>query len=212
MWPRPNQLLLFALIAIAGVMAWQHQQRLFEDQGRLTVEKSGDAALFSWNSSIELPMARRLSEAFEKSKGEVKRIVIDLNSPGGSLYEGREVIKVIDRMKQTHQVETHVGAKRICLSMCVPIYLQGQRRLASKSARFMFHEPFHADYFTGEEVKKPEFERKYFARQFFEQYFTNSQMDPVWRAQLEKEWKGREIWKTGRQLHNEKSNIVTELF
>ena len=70
-------------------------------------------------------------EAFEKARNEVRSVIMDLSSPGGSLYEGREVIRVIDRMKRTHKVATHVGRKQICLSMCVPIFLQGQERVAA---------------------------------------------------------------------------------
>ncbi len=212
MWPKPNQLLLWSAIAVAGVMGWQHYQKVYEDKGRLLVSVEGETAFLSWHTGVDLPMARRMIEAFDRSKAKVKRIVIDLSSPGGSLYEGAEVIKVIDHMKQSHRVDTHVGERNICLSMCVPIFLRGHKRYAARSSRWMFHEPYYADAFSGEKTRKPKFEVQYTARKFFRRYFTNSQMDPVWRARLEKEWKGKEVWKTGLQLFEEKSNIVTDLF
>ncbi len=212
MRPKANQLVLWAAIAIAGYMGWQHYQRVYEDKGRLKVVVERETAIFSWHNSVELPMARRLLEAYEKTKDKAKRIVIDLSSPGGSLHEGAEVIEVINHMKKTHTVDTYVGNKSICLSMCVPIYLQGQSRLGARSSRWMFHEPYLADFFSGGEVAGPEFERQYTARKFFRKYFTNSPMDLAWRKRLEQEWKGKEVWKTGQQLFEEKSNIVTRLF
>ncbi len=206
-----SRLLLCALVAIAGVLAWQHQNKLSENKGRLAVAIDGQTAVLAWNSRVARPMARRISEAFDASKDKVQRFIIVLNSPGGSLYEGGEVIKVINRMKRNHKVHTFVGAKHRCLSMCVPIYLQGQKRLAAPGSRWMFHEPVSVDAYTGDEVNKPEFERQYIARRFFERYFTNSQMDPAWRRKLEVEWKGKEVWKTGQQLIDERANIVTEL-
>lgn len=206
-----SRLVLAALVAVAGILAWQHQNKLYENKGRLAIAVRGQTAVLAWDSKVELPMARRISEAFETSKNEVKRFILVLNSPGGSLHEGGEVIKVLDQIKRSHEVHTLVGSRKVCLSMCVPIYLQGQRRLAAPDSRWMFHEPIHVDAHTGDEVNKPNFEREFFARRFFERYFTNSQMDSGWRRRLEAEWKGKEIWKTGQQLVDERANIVTEL-
>lgn len=206
-----NRLLLCALVAVAGVLAWQHQSKLFENKGRLEVALQGQTAVLAWNSEVELPMARRIEEAFEKMRGQVKRFVLVLNSPGGSLHEGGEVIKVLSRIKRSHELQTFVGPRQNCLSMCVPIYLQGQVRLAAPDSRWMFHEPIYLEAHTGEKVNKPKFERDFFARRFFNRYFTNSEMDPAWRKRLEAEWKGKEVWKTGKQLHDEKANIVTRI-
>ncbi len=210
-----NQIALVVMIAIACYLAWQHQQQLFEDKGRLVVERDpayDDTVVFSWKSEIDVPMRRRVLEAFEAWKSQASRIIIDLHSPGGSLMEGRRVIELINHMKRTHRVDTWVGAHHSCLSMCVPIYLQGETRLAAASSQWMFHEPRVFDYFTGEEVKTPKSEREGLARRFFGRYFTNSEMNPAWRRQLEQEWRGREVWRTGRQLVDEKSNIIHQLF
>lgn len=206
-----SRLILVALVALAGLLAWHHQSKLYEDKGRLTVAIRGETAVLAWNSQVELPMARRVSEAYETHQHDVKRFVLVLNSPGGSLHEGGEVIKIIERIKRSHAFHTLVGAKNNCLSMCVPIYLQGQKRLAAPDSRWMFHEPISVDAHTGDKVNKPKFEQEFFARRFFERYFTNSEMDPNWRRRLEADWNGKEIWKTGRQLVDEQANIVTDL-
>ena len=113
-------------------MGWQHYQKVYENKGRLQVSVKDEIAFLSWHTGVDLPMARRMIEAFDANKDKVKRVVIDLSSPGGSLYEGAEVVKVIEHMKKTHKIDTHVGRKGICLSMCVPIFLQGQKRIAAK--------------------------------------------------------------------------------
>lgn len=210
--PKPSQLLLWAAIAVACFMGWQQYKRVYEDKGRLVTRIEGETLIMSWHTKVELPMARRVIEAFEASKDKVRRVVIDLSSPGGSLYEGREVIRAIAKMKQSHRVDTHVGRKQICLSMCVPIFLQGQQRIAASSSRWMFHEPYYAEQFSGRKVSKPKFEEEYTANKFFDRYFTNSPMNADWRRRLEKAWKGNEVWKTGQELVDERSNIITKLY
>jgi ATP-dependent protease ClpP protease subunit len=213
MRPALNRLALLALYGLAAVMAWQFHQRLYQDTGQFAVEhdRAAGALVLSWKGEIERPMAHQFHEAFAARKDEAGRIVIDLDSPGGSLAEGRQVIEVIDLMKRTHRVDTRVEANRRCLSMCVPIFLQGQERLAAASSRWMFHEPRFIDAFTGEDVKKPQFQRTYAARSFFERYLRNSDVDGAWLDRIEEVAKEKEVWRTGRQLFDEKSNVVTRL-
>ena len=75
----------------------------------------------------------------------------------------------------------------------------------------MFHQPTSVDYFTGEEVREPAFEREMASREFVRRYFVRSEMDPVWRDKMVDEWRRGNVWKTGRDLLREGSNIVTEL-
>jgi len=209
-----NQIALVVMVAIAGYMAWQLQQSIYENKGRLVAEldpSSRDTVIFSWNSEIDVPMEQRFIEAFDKWQYKVARVVIDLHSPGGSLTEGRKVINVINRMKSTHRVDTRVGSHHSCLSMCVPIYLQGQTRYAAANSKWMFHEPRSYDVFTGEEVKGPTSEQRDLSERFFAKYFTNSEMNSAWRTQLEQEWRGKDVWRTGSQLVDEGSNIIHQL-
>ncbi len=212
-----NKITLFAtavMFAAIVVLFWQNDQQIYQDQGRLAVRpdpNDRDAVIFAWNSEIELPMARRFEEAFDQWKGKTRRIVIELNSPGGSLSEGGRVIDVIEKINRTHDVETRVGADGICLSMCVPIYLRGARRVAAPSSRWMFHQPTTRDFFTDEKVREPEFETRMTAKRFFNRYFVDSEMDQAWRAKLERDWQGGDVWKTGQELFDESANVVTAL-
>ncbi|GJL93939.1 MAG: hypothetical protein DHS20C05_03440 [Hyphococcus sp.] len=212
-----NKITLAATVLIfVGLMfvAWQSEQRIYEVNGQLVVradQHDPDALVFAWRDGIDVPMARHFADAYDEYRGEASRIIIELNSTGGSLYEGGQVIKVIDRMKRTHKVDTRVGPRRICLSMCVPIFLQGEERSAAATARFMFHEPTLTDAITGKPVKEPEFEKEFSSQRFVDRYFVNSPMDPDWRDDLIAEWRGRDIWRSGKQLVDEGSNIVTVL-
>lgn len=206
-----TMILMPILIAIAAWLYWQQNQRLFEDKGRLTVYEEGSAVVLEWHSSVRLPMEQRFKEAFREWAARTNHFIIDLHSNGGALREGNRVIEQINKIKETHRVTTRVRAGHGCLSMCVPIYLQGDERIASARSRWMFHEPRAFDYFDGSESNQPEFERDYYSNRFFEKYFTNSPMTPEWREMLRQEWVGKDVWKSGEELVAERSNIITNL-
>ena len=206
---------LVGAVGVAALMYWQNQQRTFEDKGRLAVSQLDDAdrsVVLSWHSNIEVPMERRLQEAFNTWDSKTSRFVIELSSRGGALYEGRKVVEFIDKIKRTHRVVTVVGDKQICLSMCVPIYLQGHKRLAAASSKWMFHKPQFYELFTDEKADVKQSRRNAVARRFFERYFANSEIEPEWREKLRQEWKSKDVWRSGRQLVDEGSGIIHELF
>lgn len=206
-------LLILVLFAGAAFMIQSNERKYTSDEGRLTVyEDAGqDAVVLRWSSPVAAPMARRFEEAYAEWRDKRSRFVIELDSPGGAIAEGKRVIQVLERIKRTHDLETRVRRGRNCLSMCVPIFLQGEERIAHPRARFMFHEPASYDSFTGERADEPEFERRFVADRFFDRYFENSPMTPEWRAYLEREWVGKDVWKTGAELVEENSGVVTKL-
>jgi ATP-dependent protease ClpP protease subunit len=203
--------LTIALFAALGYFAWRSGRSVYETGTELRVYKEGGAVVFSWNEPVAAPMAYRLREAFGAWRARTDLVVIELDSPGGALTEGRAVIEAIERMKATHRVNTRVRAGRLCASMCAPIFLAGEERLAGAGARFMFHEPTSVDYFTEKESKKPAFERRMDAERFFERYFERSPMTPAWRERLREDWKGRDVWKSAEELVAEESGVVTRL-
>ena len=203
------------MLVLIAVLVRQKYLEVFDDQGRLEViqpQAAPDTVIFSWQSDIDVPMQKRFSEAYAEWRGKVRRIIIALNSPGGSLVEGRKVIQLIERMKRTHEVDTFVAAGAMCLSMCVPIYLQGQTRIASNSSKWMFHAPSKYEIISDEKVAEPERERIRAANRFFERYFENSGASQQWFASIRQQWQsGEDIWRTGGELVREKANIVQVL-
>ncbi len=206
-----NRLILPALLVVVAYMYFQHYDRVFGDKGRLAISQEGSAVVLSWSTEVDVPMALRFEEAFDQYRDQTSTFIIDLDSPGGALREGRFVIDEIEDMKDTHEIITRVRNTSVCLSMCVPIYLSGEKRIAGPSSRWMFHEPRAYDFFSGEEVGESEAEIRAAGERFFDRYFVNSEMNPVWRDRLAQEWVGRDVWKTGQQLFVERSNIVQEL-
>lgn len=201
------------LFAIAYLLMQRNEALVTANVGRLDarLDPSRDAVVLSWRSDVEAPMGRRFDEAYQEYADQVSLFIVDLHSPGGALAEGRRVIEVLEGLKQTHELETRVSRGRACASMCVPIYLQGDRRVAARNARFMFHEPTAYDSFTGEPANEPELERRFVADRFFDRYFGNSPMNPAWREWLQSEWVGKDVWKTGKELVDEDSGIITDL-
>ena len=209
---KANQIALIVISAVAIFLYWQKYQDAYKDTGRLQVTQTGSSVTLSWSSTIELPMTRRFEEAYTQWADKTDKFIIDLDSPGGSLLEGRQVIELIDEMKKTHLIETNVGEGAACLSMCVPIYLHGEQRSASRTSQWMFHEPAAYDYITDEKVDENQSDRRAASDRFFQKYFVNSEMDPKWRNELQKEWVGKDVWRTGQQLVDEQSNIILKLY
>ncbi len=206
-----NRLLLLAMALVVVWLGHGIYQDARVNKGRLTVTQVGDAVVLSWRSGIDIPLVTRFTEAFDAWNGRTGHYIIQLDSPGGSIREGRELIELIQQVKRTHRVDTLVAGGDVCASMCVPVFLQGEARIAGRSARFMFHEPARYDSHTDERVDGPAFEQRAMSRRFFERHYVNSPMTPAWREQLEKQWAGKDIWKTAEDLIQEGSGIVTDL-
>ena len=209
----PPFLLPLAFILLIAVALYTERQQLLgrgdfhiaEEKGRPGVTR------LVWRDAIEAPMALRLEEALNTLGGRSNTVILDLHSSGGALREGRKVIEAIERAKSWITVETYVGRNRRCLSMCVPIYLQGDVRTAHARSIWMFHQPIAVDAITDEVIDEPRFERDRAGNRFIDNYFATSDMNPAWREQLRRDWVGREIWKSGEDLVNEGANIVQYL-
>ena len=205
-----NRLVLLGLVVVAVLLGWRLYEQKHADTGQLDVHQAGQTVVLSWAGEVELPMHTMLRRAYEEWRSKTRRFVLRLNSPGGSVREGGDVVELLQRIKATHTLDTYVASRDICMSMCVPIFLQGQQRTAAPDARFMFHEPKRF-YDNGSEAKGFSFERRALTQRFFNRYFVNSPMDANWRMRLERDWTGRNIYKSGKQLLDERSNIVTDL-
>lgn len=200
-----------SLFTITAFIAWRDDKAFLNTGPEIVVREEGDAVVFQWSYAVLAPMAQRFSDAFDAWSDRADRIVIVLNSPGGSVAEGGAVIAQIERMKRTHRVDTRVGRFGVCASMCVPIYLRGEKRTAAASARFMFHEPSTVDALTDEEVEIPAFEQRMDAERLFKRYFENSGMNAAFAAKLKVEMAQGDVWFTSRELLAEDANVIQEI-
>jgi hypothetical protein len=207
-------LLWLAFTAALIVLGWQfrdHIEEVLARRGTLTVETRGDSVVLGWRGLIEAPLAARLEEAYRIHAGSAKRFVIAVDSPGGSLQHGRDVIGVIRRMQQTHAVDTLVEDGRTCASMCVAVYLAGAHRTAGPHARFMFHEVSYRDSLSGKVEEVPADSITRATDQFFERYLAPAGLDRAWLARLREAVRGRSVWRTARALVEERTGIVHAL-
>jgi ATP-dependent protease ClpP protease subunit len=209
--PRLRYAVTAIMFAGLALLAWKSGRKVYEEGPTLEISQQSGAVVLAWSHPVEAPMAARFAEAIAEWKGKTDRLVIMLNSPGGALAEGRLVIDEIEKVKRTHKVETYVGERAFCLSMCVPIYLAGDERKAAAGATFMFHEPSSYDLVTDERVEKPGFEQRMTSERFFDRYFVRSGMNEEWREKLRENWRGRDLWFTAAELAEQGSGVVEKV-
>jgi hypothetical protein len=208
------RLLWLAFAAAIVALGWQfrdHLETLWSARGELAVEERPGEVVLRWRGLIEAPLAARLDEAYRAHAGGTRRFVIALHSPGGTLEHGREVIQQIRRMQRTHMVDTVVEARRACGSMCVPVYLAGQRRTAAPTARFMFHEVSFRDSHSGKVETVPKEAIGRATDQFFERYLKPAGLDARWLADIREAVRGKDVWRTAEELVEQRAGVVHEL-
>ena len=207
--------LLWAAFAMAfALLAYQFNDRLdmlFAGRGTLTVVEEPGHVVLRWRGAVEAPMAAKIEEAFRAHSAGQPRFVLSLASPGGQLDHGREVIRVMKRMQQTHAVDTIVEGRNVCASMCVAVYVAGGKRSADPRARFMFHEVSYRDSLNEKISKVPSEAIARATDQMFERYFRSAGLDPVWLAEMREEIKGRDVWRTAEQLVAQRAEVVQRL-
>lgn len=175
--------------------------------GRLTVEapEANDGAItLRWTGRVASPMAAQIRNAFQSQKTRANRVVLTLHSGGGSVAEGEQVIEVLREIRKTHALETVVEQGQMCGSMCVFIYLQGQRRVAALSSLWLFHEVSHHDPNTYKitRLDRPAFER------LVEKYYGAAGVSAAWTERMKPLTVASDYWQTGADLIRDSSGIV----
>ena len=205
---------LWIVFAVAAVgLGFQFRDQLegiFAGRGKLTVTEESGTVWLRWRGAIEAPLHARLEEAFRAHQGG-GRFVLSLASPGGKVDHGGDVVRLIKAMQRTHSIDTVVEARGVCASMCVPVFLAGAHRSASPTARFMFHEVSFRDAVTDKRNEVPERAIERGTDQLFERYFRPAGVDELWIADMRKAMRGRDVWRTGAELVDERSGIVQRL-
>jgi len=89
------------------------------------------------------PMANQIKDAFESRKGQATASCSGSRPTAAPSAEGERVIEVLRQIKATHELETAVTQGDVCASMCVFIYVQGQKRYGALTSSWLFHEVSH---------------------------------------------------------------------
>ena len=178
-------------------------------RGELKVSLSSTRAgtvLMSWTGPVAPSMANQIRDAFESRKGQATRFVFRIASYGGSVAEGERVIEVLRQIKSTHQLETVVAQGDVCASMCVFIYVQGQKRFGALTSSWLFHEVSHMDPITKQTTK---LDRAAWER-LVDKYFRPAGVSAEWIADLNPRTVGSDYWQTGADLIRSSSGIIHE--
>jgi ATP-dependent protease ClpP protease subunit len=193
-------LCLISLFAVRAASAAE------PDHGELRVIPFGsnDSVVMTWRGRVGAPMAQQVRHAFEAYKRHSKRIVLKLDSGGGSVKEGERVIGVLRQIKKTHELQTVVSRGKRCGSMCVFIYAQGQRRVGALSSLWLFHEVSHTNARTKTIVRldRPAWER------LVDEYLRSAGVSAEWIAEMKPFTVKSDYWQTGADLVNAKSGVI----
>ncbi|MFO1111994.1 MAG: ATP-dependent Clp protease proteolytic subunit [Bradyrhizobium sp.] len=188
----------------------------------LSISEEPDRIVLGWSGPVREPMSERVAAALEHYKADRRRLVLILNSPGGSIEHGRKVVAEI--RARDRAIDTFVQKAGVCASMCVPIFLAGAERAADPEAYFMFHQAS----LTGsarENVKQRELNEsekaalskviKVMERQATNDMYRNDigirGVNTVWLAGMRQKISGGDIWMSAQQLVDEGSGIVDRL-
>ncbi|MGV7218207.1 ATP-dependent Clp protease proteolytic subunit [Bradyrhizobium sp. UFLA05-112] len=220
--------LLKVLGAICGILLFWGYFQLPSGSGdvasrqTLSISEETDRVLLGWSGPVQEPMSERVAAALDRYKADRRRLVLVLNSPGGSIEHGRKVVAAI--RARDRAIDTLVQKAGVCASMCVPIFLAGASRMADPEAYFMFHQA-SLQSSARESMKQREFgsvENAFFSEmvksiethatdEFFRNDIGIRGVSEVWLAMMRKKISGSDIWMSGQQLVDEGSGIVDSL-
>ena len=182
---------------------------------KLALREEPDRVVLAWSGPIETPMRDDIAAALARLAADRRRLVLTLNSPGGSIEQGRAVMTALRAEAQRRPIDTLVENGAVCASMCVPIYLLGARRMADPAAHFMFHEASIDAAAWKATGAQAEALRKVFESlatdSFYETDIGGQRVNAQWLAAMRTRIVGREVWLSGRQLVEEGSGVVDAL-
>src|SRR6266550_4218584 len=155
-----------------------------------------------WSGPIVAGMANDLRAAFDKYGAISQRVVLFLDSLGGQVEEGDRVIEVLNEIKLQHQLITVVPHGKLCASMCIPIFLQGEDRLAARASLWIFHEVAQRQANGGQRTDMAETWR------LFRKYYAPAGVSTHWLKSIAPMIKEADLWQTGGDLISAKSGII----
>lgn len=214
---RLNRIIWAGVLSLLAILALKTKNDLelrFARVGTFTSQADilHETLFLHWEGKIDAPFADRIAEAFAEHKGQVKTVELSLDSPGGLVDYGATVIRLLKKISETHWLEMVVESGAACASMCVPIYLTGSRRTAAADAKFMFHEVKFRDAFARDDTDVLDASKRAEMERFFARYFDAAGVSQTWSRTIKSSMAGgHDIWKTGRELVDEKSGVVQEV-
>ncbi len=193
---KPLASLFTAIFCSAAVLASAVAAAAAQDvQTEAVVEKG--ALMLAYTGPVAPGMASFIAQEFLKNRNGTNRVVLILNSGGGSVEEGEQVIALLKEIRHTHRLDTVVLQGSTCASMCVPIFLQGKDRHVASASIWVFHEVTaqqRANMPGATEITADEDE----TFRLFREYYIEAGVSPEWIKQvLNAIVGGKNLWLTG---------------
>lgn len=164
-----------------------------------------DAVGLRFTGPIVSHLAEDLANLLLGPGAKYRRVMLELNSPGGDLEHAIKVIAVLKAVREVAELNTRVMGGGMCASACIPVFMQGAKRKASGASVWMFHGAHGAN----SNVPSPG------ATKEFLDILTNAGVDPdfiyllINRGYVTKPGK---LWLSGYELnHLYDANIITEV-
>ena len=154
-----------------------------------------------WSGPIVPGMADYVRSALDRYGARSRRVVLFLDSAGGKVQEGDRVIHLLDEIKQTHRLITVVQADKLCASMCIPIFLQGDDRLAARTSNWIFHEAARQGANEGERIEE--------TLRLLKKYYVPAGVSADWLKRIVPIIERADLQESGGDLISEKTGIVT---
>ena len=220
--------LLKLVAGVGGVLLFWATFQLHSGYGdvasrqTLSISEEPDRIVLGWSGPVQEPMSERIARPSIATRPIDVRLVLILNSPGGSIEQGRKVVAAI--CGRDRAIDTLVQKAGVCASMCVPIFLAGTERMADPEAYFMFHQA-SLNSSARENMKRQQLsdtETALFSQTVegdrdasHDDFFRNDMgirgVSKVWLVRMREKIPGRDIWMSGQQLVDERSGIVDRL-
>jgi len=168
----------------------------------LEFNKEDGTLYIDWSGPIVAGMADDLRAALGKYETTLNRVVLFLDSAGGQVEEGDRVIEALNEIKLRRQLVTVVPHGKLCASMCIPIFLQGEDRLAARASVWIFHEVAQRQANGQQRTDTAETWR------LFRKYYAPAGVSTRWLKSIAPMIKEADLWQTGGNLISAKSGII----
>jgi hypothetical protein len=139
---------------------------------------------------------------FDKARGSVSSVQLNLNSEGGYLPAVEHTVAVLRKIRETHHLETIVYYGSRCWSACVPVFLAGKRRYGALTSTWLFHE-------VGVWSRAGPTVDRTLSDRVLREYFVKAGVSEAWLKRLYIVIPHTDYWQTGQNLWDDKSGIIT---
>jgi hypothetical protein len=147
-------------------------------------------------------MADDLRAALGKYGTTLNRVVLFLDSAGGQVERATVSSRPSTRSSYGTPAHHPVPHGKLCASMCIPIFLQGEDRLAARASLWIFHEAAQRQANGERRTDMTETWR------LFRKYYVPAGVSVSWLKSIAPMIKGANLWQTSGDLISAKSGMI----